>query len=242
MNTATSRPSRFGQWLGVVFFAVAMAWVESVVVLYLRSLSQEFDPYEPVQLPLGANILRAEMVREAATLLMLGSVGWLAGQTWRSRVALAIVAFGTWDIFYYVFLVPLTGWPRSLLDWDILFLLPLPWWGPVLAPALIACVMIAGGTLVALRDSPEQPICPSRYPSLAALVGGTLALYVFMEDALRVLPEGVERFLDLRPERFDWPLFLLALVFLSAPVVELAWRARTSADISQISRWDEADR
>jgi hypothetical protein len=219
-----------------MFFAVAMAWVESAVVLYLRSLSQQFDPYEPFQLPLGANILHAEMVREVATLLMLGSVGWLAGQTLRSRVALAIVAFGTWDIFYYVFLVPLTGWPRSLLDWDILFLLPLPWWGPVIAPMLIACVMIAGGTLVALRDSPEQPICPSRYPVLAALVGGTLALYVFMEDALRVLPVSVERLLDLRPERFDWPLFLLALVFLSAPVVELAWRARTFADISQISR------
>ena len=217
MHTATSRPSKFGQWLGVVFFAVTMAWVESAVVLYLRSLSQQFDPYEPFRLPLGSNILRAEMVREAATLLMLGSVGWLAGQTWRSRVALAIVAFGTWDIFYYVFLVPLTGWPRSLLDWDILFLLPLPWWGPVLAPTLIACVMIVGGTLVALLDSPEQPICPSRYPSLAALVGGTLALYVFMEDALRVLPGGVEQLVDLRPERFDWPLFLLAVVLLSGP-------------------------
>ena len=216
--------------MGVVIFAVAMAWVESAVVLYLRSLSQEFDPYEPVKLPLGANILRAEMVREAATLVMLGSAGWLAGRTWRSRLALAIVAFGTWDIFYYVFLVPLTRWPRSLLDWDILFLLPLPWWGPVLAPALIACLMIAGGTLVALGDSPEQPICPSRYSSLAALVGGMLAVYVFMEDALRVLPEGVENLIDLRPERFDWPLFLLALVFLSAPVAEVAWRVRTSAD------------
>jgi hypothetical protein len=235
MNGANFKPSRFGQWLGGVLFSVAMAWVESSVVLYLRSLCQQFDPYEPVGLPLEANILRAELVREAATLLMLGSVGWLAGRTWRSRAALAIVAFGTWDIFYYIFLVPLTGWPRSLLDWDILFLLPLPWWGPVLAPMLIACVMIAGGTLVALRDSPEQPIRPSGYASVAALAGGMLALYVFMEDALRVLPEGVERLMDLRPERFDWPLFLLALVFLSVPVVELAWRATTSCDTRQTS-------
>jgi hypothetical protein len=230
MNTAPSSPSRFGQWLGVVLFAVAMAWVESAVVLYLRSLSQEFDPYKPVGVPLSANILRAEMVREAATLLMLGSAGWLAGRTWRSRLALAVVAFGTWDILYYVFLVPLTGWPRGLLDWDILFLLPLPWWGPVLAPMLIACLMIAGGTLVALCDSREQPIWPSRYSSFVALTGGMLALYVFMEDALRVLPEGVDKFMDLRPEHFDWPLFLLALAFLSAPVVELAWRAAMSTD------------
>lgn len=224
MSATTSRSSKFGQWLGVVLFAVAMAWVESAVVLYLRSFTRQFDPYEPDQTPLGANLLRAEMVREAATLLMLGSVGWLAGRTWRSRVALAIVAFGTWDIFYYVFLVPLTGWPRSLLDWDLLFLLPLPWWGPVLAPTLIACVMIAGGTLVALRDAPGQPVCPSRYSSLAALIGGMLALYAFMEDALRVLPEGVQELVRLRPERFDWPLFLLALALMSAPVAELAWR------------------
>ena len=116
MNTATPKPSRFRQWCGVVVFAVAMAWVESAVVLYLRSLSQQFDPYQPDPLPLGSDILRAEMVREAATLLMLGSVGWLAGQTGRSRVAFTLLAFGVWDIFYYVFLVPLTGWPRSLLD------------------------------------------------------------------------------------------------------------------------------
>jgi hypothetical protein len=229
MKTATAKSAKFGQWCGVVAFAVAMAWVESAVVLYLRSLTQEFDPYKPDQTPLTQGIIGAELVREFATLLMLASVGWLAGQTWRSRVALALVAFGTWDIFYYVFLVPLTGWPRSLLDWDILFLLPLPWWGPVLAPVVIAGLMIAGGSLVALRDSPQQPIWPARHTSLAALVGGALALYVFMEDAMRALPQGLERLMPLRPERFDWPLFLLAVVGLSAPVVELAWRARRPA-------------
>jgi len=228
MHTAPCNPSRFGQWLGVMLFAVAMAWIESAVVLYLRTLSQQFDPYAPFQQPLGADLLRAEMVREAATLVMLGSVGWLAGRTWRTRMALAIVAFGTWDIFYYIFLVPLTGWPRSLLDWDILFLLPLPWWGPVLAPTLIACLMIAGGTLVALRDSPERPISPSRYSLLTACSGGLLALYVFMQDALRVLNNGAEQLIDLRPARFDWPLFLVAWLLLAAPVVDLAWQARAT--------------
>ncbi len=190
MNTATGKPSKLGQWCGVVVFAVAMAWVESAVVLYLRSLTQEFDPYKPDRAPLTQGIIGAELVREFATLLMLGSVGWLAGQTWRSRIALAMVAFGTWDIFYYVFLVPLTGWPRSLLAWDILFLLPLPWWGPVLAPISIACLMIAGGTMVAFRDSPQRPIWPSRFTCIAALVGGALALYVFMADAIQFAPGG----------------------------------------------------
>jgi hypothetical protein len=238
MNTASGRSAKLGQWCGVVVFAVAMAWVESAVVLYLRSLTHEFDPYQPDQTPLAQGIVGAELVREFATLLMLGSVGWLAGQTWRSRVGLAMVAFGVWDIFYYVFLVPLTGWPRSLLDWDILFLLPLPWWGPVLAPMSIACLMVAGGTMVALRDSPERPIWPSRYTCLAALVGGGLALYVFMADAIHLAPQEVELLMELRPERFDWPLFLLGLVGLTTPVAELAWRARATGWINEVSCLD----
>jgi len=231
MKTVTKRSSQLGQWCGVVVFAVAMAWVESAVVMYLRSLTEEFDPYKPDQASLPPGIVGAELVREFATLVMLFSVGWLAGQTWRSRVALALVAFGTWDIFYYVFLVPLTGRPRSLLDWDILFLLPLPWWGPVLAPVIIAGLMIVGGGIVALCDSPQQPIWPARPTLLAALAGGGLALYVFLEDAIRTLPQGLERLASLRPERFDWPLFLLGVVGLSAPVVELAWRTRRLASL-----------
>ncbi len=218
-------PSRFHRWLNVVLFAVAMAWMESAVVLYLRTLSAEFDPYAPFHVPLSAGILRAEMIREAATLVMLALVGWFAGHSRQSRLALFIVAFGTWDIFYYVFLVPLTGWPRSLLDWDILFLLPLPWWGPVLSPALIALLMIAGGTLVALRDTPERSVQPSRRSMLVAAVGCVVALYVFMEDSLRLLPGSSSDLIDLRPQRFDWPLFLPALALMSVPVFELAWRA-----------------
>jgi hypothetical protein len=61
------------------------------------------------------------------------------------------------------------------------------------------------------------------------LVGGVLALYVFMADALRTVPQGVDKLMELRPTRFDWPLFLVALVCLAVPVVELAWRARPAA-------------
>ena len=48
----------------------------------------------------------------------------------------------------------MSGWPRSLFDWDVLFLLPLPWWGPVLAPVSIAVLMIVWGTIV--TESPER--------------------------------------------------------------------------------------
>src|SRR6266446_4691280 len=143
------------RWWVVVAFAIAMASVEAAVVLYLRTLTNRIDPYQPNPLPEFGGLEFAEMIREAATLVMLLGVGWLAGRIWRVRLAYALIGFGVWDIFYYVFLKVLTGWPRGLGDWDILFLLPLPWWGPVLAPVCIAMLMVFWGTLVSQSESSD---------------------------------------------------------------------------------------
>ena len=72
----------------------------------------------------------------------------MRGATGARGCAYSLIAFGVWDIFYYVFLAVIAGWPQSLLDWDVLFLIPLPWWGPVIAPVIIAALMVVGGTLV----------------------------------------------------------------------------------------------
>src|ERR1044071_8299763 len=150
-------PKHTRRWLLVGLFAIAMAWVESAVVYYLRTMINRIEPYQPNPLPVSGGLGPAEMVREAATLVMLFTVGVLAGRTWRSRLGYSAVAFGVWDIFYYVFLKVMCGWPHSLLDWDILFLLPLPWWGPVLAPVLIALLMIVWGTLVSRFERVRVP-------------------------------------------------------------------------------------
>ncbi|MEI6567043.1 MAG: hypothetical protein WCR20_10215 [Verrucomicrobiota bacterium] len=137
----------------VCAYAAGMAWVESAVVFYLRTMINRINPYQPLPLPEAGGLGMAEVVREAATLLMLLTVGILAGRTWRERLGYAALAFGLWDILYYVFLVVMCSWPTSILDWDILFLIPLPWWGPVLAPVLIASLMIIWGTLVTQEES-----------------------------------------------------------------------------------------
>ncbi len=207
-----------------------MAWVESAVVLYLRTMVDRLDPYQPDPLPAFGGLAGAELVREFATLVMLATVGWLAGRTWRSRVGYALVAFGLWDVFYYIFLKPLTAWPNSLLDWDILFLLPLPWWGPVLAPVLIAVLMIVGGTLICQFDTADRPIWPGRLTSALAVTGAALALFVFMTDAIANLDRGAEAIRATLPDRFDWPVFIAAVGLMSAPVFEIIWRvSRTKA-------------
>jgi hypothetical protein len=214
------------RWCVVVIFAVAMAWVESAVVFYLRTLMERIDPYQPNPLPVIGRLGPAELVREAATLVMLLTVGILAGRNWRSRLGYAAVAFGVWDIFYYVFLKVMCGWPHSLLDWDILFLLPLPWWGPVLAPVLIAALMIAWGTLATGFGEPQaREAVPWRAWTLNAL-GVLLALYVFMADTIRVANQGVEALRNVVPVQFNWPLYCVALVLMAVPVFRVCLQMR----------------
>src|SRR5437773_1916477 len=204
------------RWLIVVLYAAAMAYVESAVVLYLRTMVGHVDPYQPDPVMLPEGLIRAEMVREAATLIMLFAVGWLAGRTWRSRLGYTLVAFGVWDILYYVFLILLSGWPRSLLDWDILFLLPLPWWGPVLAPVSIALVMILWGTLATQSGDGATD---ARWAWALACVGIVLALAVFMIDTWRALLDGRDAVLQVLPATFNWPLFWVALLLMASPAL-----------------------
>jgi hypothetical protein len=213
--------ARLARWSIVFVFAVAMAWVESAVVFYLRTMIDRIEPYQPNPLPLMGGLAGAELVREAATLVMLLTVGLLAGRTWPSRLGLSAVAFGIWDIFYYVFLKVMCGWPNSLLDWDVLFLLPLPWWGPVLAPMLIALLMVVWGSLTLATEGDPRP-CSAGYVCWGLNAAGiVLALYTFMADALKVAEQGEAALRNSLPERFQWPLFAVALVLMAVPILRV---------------------
>lgn len=216
------RPIRL--WLLVALFAVAMAWVEAAAVMYLRLHSGHVQPYQAEPLQVIPSIGSIELVREAATLVMLLAVGGLAGGTRATRFGYCLIAFGLWDISYYVFLRWMGGWPASLLDWDILFLLPLPWWGPVLAPVLISILMISLGTLLTLTRSdgsrPGMPVAAW----IGAAFGALLAVGVFTWDALRAVPLGTQAVLDVLPQRFLWPPFLAALALMSLPLAVLSWQ------------------
>jgi len=204
------------RWAIVMAFGIAMAWVEAASVFYIRLLVDRIEPYQANPLPMNGTLGSVELCREAATLVMIVTLGVLAGRTWRRRVGYAALAFGVWDIFYYVFLRLISGWPRTLLDWDILFLLPLPWWGPVLAPVSIALVMVLWGTLATQSDDGATD---ARWTWTAAYVGIMLALAVFTIDSWRALPHGRDAVLQVLPTRFNWSPFWVALLLMASPAL-----------------------
>ena len=188
--------------LWVTLFAIAFAAVEAAVVVYLRALhTGAAAPLGVLQVQLPTQLLSIEVAREAATLVMLGTIAALAGRyVWEGLLYFS-VAFGVWDIFYYVWLWVFIGWPPSLLTWDVLFLIPVPWLGPVIAPVIVSLCLVGGG-LWLLRH-PELRL--SRRAWVLVSLGCALVLASFMIDYRYAL-------LRENPPRFRWELFWAGIV------------------------------
>jgi hypothetical protein len=141
-------------WLTV--YAVAMAQVEAAVVMHLRTIYYGANPLELFPLAVfSTRDLSIELVREAATVIMIASVAWFAPM---GVFAAFIYVFGVWDVAY-VWLKILLGWPTHWLGWDVLFLIPWPWLGPWIAPVLVALFRRCGRASVSVRSVSGVPHC-----------------------------------------------------------------------------------
>lgn len=179
-------------WFPVVtatIYAIAMAYLESALVVYLRRLyyPQGFDfPLVIIDSP----TLYLELGRETATIVMLATFGLAAGRTRVGKLAYFLLLFGVWDIFYYVWLKVFIDWPASLLAWDVLFLIPVPWVGPVLAPVTVAVTMIGMG-LMMLHLERRGPVLPAgRLCWTAQVLACLLVIVSFTMDVVPRLSEN----------------------------------------------------
>jgi hypothetical protein len=203
---------------GLVIFSVAFGYVEAAVVTYLRSI------YTPLRLhfyPGSANELfplltlqqlrllgqehilrlKTEIWREFATLLMLGGAALLAARKPREWFAAFLICFGVWDSTFYLFLKLLVQWPASLLTWDILFLIPVPWTGPVIGPVLVSLSMIATGATLLWREYNHAAVHITRLQWALIVLGGAIVVVAFMWDFRNTANGG-------NPNPFNWILFV----------------------------------
>jgi len=173
----------------VIAYAIAMGFLEATVVAYLAAALGQNVPFLPFAAPEQplSTFLAIEGAREFATLVMIAAVGWLAGRTGLERLSWAAVIFGVWDIVYYVGLRLLEGWPPSLTTWDVLFLLPSKWVGPVWAPVVVSLTLIGGGLAVAAKLRAGRHIAVRRANAFAVVSGGVMVVVSFLLDADEVL-------------------------------------------------------
>ena len=136
-------------------YATAMAFVEAAVVVYLRTLLP--GAQMTVTVPLPPSVYGVEVMRETATIVMLLAVAYLSFERWALRAVTFIWIFSIWDLFYYVFLKALLGWPASLATKDVLFLIPVPWVAPVWFPLAVSTATLAVTSWLLVRSTRQLP-------------------------------------------------------------------------------------
>ena len=182
-------------------FAMAMAFMESAIVVYLRELYYPLGFNFPLNdIPLFIGLV--EIGREAATIIMLVTLALLLGKNKREIFAYFSYSFAVWDIGYYIWLKTLINWPSSLLEWDILFLIPAPWIGPVLAPVLVSFGLIAAAILILYREKENQPVQIGAWAWLVEIGCGLIIISSFLTVPLEA---GV-------PIDYSWMLFLSGFI------------------------------
>jgi len=207
--------------LALTAYALAMALVEAALVVHLRHLYYPGNPQTlfPLALLTPAD-LALELVRELATVVMIGAVAVLTERGGARRFAAFVFVFGLWDLGYYAWLKVFLDWPRNWLEWDVLFLIPWPWFGPWPAAALIALLFTAWGSLILSNEHRPR----WNLGTTLLFLGGCLAgLVAFLAPAWPLLPGGAAAFRGFVPETFAWPLWVFGFAAMAVALWQ-AWR------------------
>jgi len=212
-------------WLTV--FAVSMGFFESAIVIYLREIIYPDGFAFPLQ-PVERGLATTEILREAFSLLMLLSVGILVGKSTTTRFAYFLYSFAIWDIFYYIFLKILINWPESLMTMDILFLLPVTWFGPVIAPVILSFLMILLALLILYFSARNEHVHLKAHELVMFITGSVIIIISFTQDYIRFIlshystidvwsmqaKDILKLSVQYYPENFYWPIFIVGVVFI----------------------------
>jgi hypothetical protein len=212
----------------LVIFGIAMGFLEAAVVVYLRQIYYPEGFAFPLKI-MAREGLSIEYLREISTIVMLFSIGIVAGKNFYERFAYFLFCFGIWDIFYYVWLKVLLNWPPSLLTWDILFLIPVVWVGPVLAPSICSMTMITIAGCILFFQKRGYTVRVNSLDWLLLLSGAFIIFSTFIWDYTKIIIQGgfISRFSTLETDQdfekvfsqyipifYRWRLFVIGEILI----------------------------
>ncbi|MCF8380042.1 MAG: hypothetical protein K9H49_10725 [Bacteroidales bacterium] len=220
----------------ISLFAIAMGFLETTVVIYLRELLYPTGFAFPL-VPIPSDLAFIEILREAATLIMLLAIAIISGKTFSERFAWFIYTFAIWDIFYYIFLKLLIFWPESLMTWDILFLIPTTWTGPVISPIIVSLSMIFLAIIIVIYADKGKNTKLSKLEWIGLIAGSLVLILAFIIDyseymlshfslfeMLNMADEEVMKIaFEYIPKRFPWGIFIFGEVVILGTIGVL-WR------------------
>ena len=213
-------------YLGI--FGIAMGALEAIVVVYLRELYYPKGFNFPLTL-ISLKFLFIEWIREVSTILMLIMIGVISGRNFREKFSYFLFTFAIWDIFYYVWLKILLNWPSSLFTWDILFLIPVPWIGPVLSPIICSLTMILISMTIINLEENKYKVKIKLYELILVFSGAFIILYTFIYDYSKIIFNEILKFglknlinniefwnkiSQFIPTKFNWLFFIIGEIII----------------------------
>src|SRR3989344_165064 len=223
----------------VTIFAIAMAFLEAVIVIYLRKLYYPEGFNFPLKIDIETFILNIEWAREFFTIVMLACIGWLASKKWHERFAYFLYAFAIWDIFYYIWLLTAINWPSSFFTWDLLFLIPWDWAGPVIAPVINSITMILFAFIIINLNDKGKDIKIKALEWCLLILGALIVLYTYLYDYGKIIflngflsdffnlaknPEFLSLTSNYIPVNYNWVLFIIGEVIILFAIFKLYLR------------------
>lgn len=213
----------------MVIFSIAFAYIEAAVVVYLRTIFHRDGFTFPLRSfglsPLWRELLLTEMGREAATLILMFTGAWLFGRNLHQRFAFFSAIFATWDIFYYLWLKLLSRglrvippWPGSLRDWDILFLIPTTWAGPIWAPILISVTLLLLAVIILYRDSTGRELKVTPLQWAGFILAGLMVVISFCHAGSHITQPEFRCY-------FHWWLFSAGYLVGIVLFIRCLWRS-----------------
>ena len=214
-------------------FSISMGFLESITVIYLRKIFYPEGFSFPLNIYISKSIIRIEIIREICTLVMLICISILIGKNLYTQIAYFLLSFGLWDIFYYIGLKILLNWPESLLTWDILFLIPIPWTAPVLAPIMVSIVFIIISLIIIYLSHITDTIKLNFKDYILILSGLSLIFVSFIWNYAKLFlpqkfikniyqsitdPELLKIISEYSPSNYNWYLLWLGLILILIPI------------------------
>ncbi len=195
--------------LSLTFFAISFAYIEASVVVYLRDILYPDGFSFPLR-PLAPQRLLVEAGREFFSLILMFSISLVSSSRFWNIFSSFCFIFGVWDIFYYIWLKLFLDWPSSLLEWDILFLLPVPWSGPVMAPILVSLTLILIFVLIELHRKISFRLTVLQ--AIIALLGFVSIFISFIWNASPVIKGEIPRY-------YPWYYLILGEILLVSVIL-----------------------
>lgn len=210
-----------GKYSALWAFGIAFGYIEAGVVIYLREAlglgAGSLFPLTPIFADPAQSLLAVEVYRELATLVVLLVTSLLVSHLNGYRFLAFVILFALWDLSYYSFLRLHLGWPASVYDFDVLFLIPTLWIAPVICPLLVSGTMLPLASAILYLMQRRIASLPSAVHWALILAGVVLMLYAFMAESAYYLGGGL-------PPRFPWLTFWVGYALAAVPVLHFTYR------------------